>query len=353
MRIAIVNDVRMAAEVLRRIVTSVPDHQIAWIAEDGEEAVRRCAADVPDVILMDLMMPRMDGAEACRLIMRDSPCAILIVTATVGGHSSKVFEAMGWGALDAVNTPALDLSGELSQGADLLAKIAILGKLIRKRPPTRALTVTPPSSTSASLQTSFPLIAIGSSTGGPAAVARVLADLPSSLHAAITIVQHVDELFAPGLASWLAQQSSRGVRPIKANDRPDDSVVQVASTNEHLVLTADLTFQYSADPKDYWYRPSVDVFFHSLVNWWPATAVGILLTGMGADGAKGLLAMRRAGWHTIAQDRSTSVVYGMPKAAANIDAAAEILPIDQIAVAIARAAEIPVIRQRKGKRSRI
>src|SRR6516164_1336531 len=113
MRIAIVNDSRMAVEALRRVVTSVPDYAVAWIAYDGEESVRLCATDVPDLILMDLMMPRMDGAEASRLIMRDSPCAILVVTATVGGHSSKVFEAMGWGALDAVNTPILTNANDL------------------------------------------------------------------------------------------------------------------------------------------------------------------------------------------------------------------------------------------------
>ena len=135
MRIAIVNDVPMAVEALRRVVTSVPEYQIAWIAADGEEAVRHCAADVPDLILMDLMMPRMDGAEASRIIMRDSPCAILIVTATVGGHSSKVFEAMGWGALDAVNTPVLERPGEPSRASELLAKIAMLSKLIGKSPP--------------------------------------------------------------------------------------------------------------------------------------------------------------------------------------------------------------------------
>src|ERR1700693_653024 len=130
MRIAIVNDVPMAGEALRRVVTSVPEYQIAWIATDGEEAVRRCAADVPDLILMDLLMPRMDGAEASRLIMRDSPCAILIVTATVGGHSSKVFEAMGWGALDAVNTPVLETSGGPARPSELLAQSAMLGQLV-------------------------------------------------------------------------------------------------------------------------------------------------------------------------------------------------------------------------------
>ena len=135
MRIAIVNDVGVTVEALRRVVTSVPEYQIAWIAADGEEAVRQCAVDVPDLILMDLMMPRMDGAEASRIIMRDSPCAILIVTANVGGNSSKVFEAMGWGALDVVSTPVLERTGEASRASDLLAKIAMLSKLIGKLPP--------------------------------------------------------------------------------------------------------------------------------------------------------------------------------------------------------------------------
>jgi two-component system, chemotaxis family, response regulator WspF len=349
MRIALVNDVPMAVEALRRVVTSVPDYQIAWIATDGEEAVRMCAADVPDLILMDLMMPRMDGAEASRIIMRDSPCAILIVTATVGGHSSKVFEAMGWGALDAVNTPVFDKPGEPARPSDLLAKIAMLRKLIGKSPP-----LNPPlrvaNAASSDAGPGFPLIAIGASTGGPAALARVLAALPQPFPAAITIVQHVDELFAQGLASWLGRESSRDVRVIRANDRPEPSIVQIASTNGHLLLTPALTFTYSEEPVDYAYRPSVDVFFHTVARFWPVNAVGVLLTGMGADGAQGLLAMRRAGWHTIAQDQASSIVYGMPKAAAKIDAAMEILPLDQIAGAISRAASVPAARQRIRKR---
>jgi two-component system response regulator WspF len=352
MRIAIVNDVAIAVEALRRVVTSVPEYQIAWIAADGEEAVRQCAVDVPDLILMDLMMPKMDGAEASRLIMRDSPCAILVVTATVGGHSSKVFEAMGWGALDAVNTPVLEMSGDASHASELLAKIAMLGRLIGKSPP-KPPRMRVATGTSSDPQPGFPLIAIGASTGGPAALARVLAGLPPALHAAITIVQHVDERFAPGLASWLAQESSRDVRPIRVNDRPNASVVQIASTNDHLLLTPELTFTYANEPTNYSYRPSVDVFFHTVVSWWPVTAIGVLLTGMGSDGAKGLLAMRRAGWHTIAQDKATCVLYGMPKAAASIDAAVEILPLDQIAPAIARAASVPLAGQRNRKRSRI
>lgn len=346
MKIAIVNDMRMAVEVLRRVVSSVPGYQVAWVAADGEEAVRQCAANVPDLILMDLIMPKMDGAEATRLIMRDSPCAILIVTATVEGHSSKVFEAMGFGALDAVKTPVLDSPAE-GGGSDLLGKIAMLHKLIG-RSPAQAPKVPVAIAPGRAAAGAFPLIAIGASTGGPAAVSRVLADLPASLNAGIVIVQHVDEFFAPGLASWLAREAHRDVQVVRAGDSPDPKVVQVASTNGHLLLTPELTFTYSEEPVDYPYRPSVDVFFQTVANVWPGTAVGVLLTGMGADGARGLLAMRRAGWHTIAQDQSSSVVYGMPKAAAQLEAAAEILPLDRIAEAVAKAAQAQKrIRARK------
>jgi len=351
MRIAIVNDSPMAIEALRRVITQVPDYQIAWIAQDGEQAVRSCANDTPDILLMDLMMPRMDGVEATRRIMQNSPCAILVVTATVGGHSSKVFEAMGWGALDAVNTPVFDGSGE-SHSPELLAKIAVLRKLIGK-PREKIRSLRQPETPSRTAEAGFPLVAIGASTGGPSALARLLSDLPPTLRAAIVIVQHVDKVFAPGLASWLGRESSREVRVIGSGDAPNESVVQMASTNDHLLLTPDLTFTYSHEPANYSYRPSVDIFFQTVATWWPATAVGVLLTGMGADGAKGLLAMRRAGWHTIAQDQATSVVYGMPKAAAKLNAAAEILPIDQIAPAITRIIERPLVHKQNSKRRNV
>jgi len=349
MKIAIVNDSPMAVEALRRVVTSVPEHQIAWVATDGEEAVRRCAENVPDIILMDLMMPKMDGAEASRIIMRDSPSAILIVTATVGGHSSKVFEAMGWGALDAVTTPVFDNSGEAPRASELLAKIGMLRKLLGK--PREKKTPVQIAETPTRTQVpDFPLIAIGASTGGPAALSRVLSELPPDLHGAITIIQHVDKVFAPGLASWLARASSRDVRIISSGDQPSAGMVQIASTNDHLLLTPNLTFDYSIEPADYSYRPSVDIFFQSVASCWPGHAVGVLLTGMGSDGAKGLLAMRHAGWHTIAQDQASSVVYGMPKAAAKINAAVEILPLSQIAAAIASAVQGPLVLQKASKR---
>ncbi|MGE0450467.1 MAG: chemotaxis response regulator protein-glutamate methylesterase [Vicinamibacterales bacterium] len=338
MRVAIVNDVPLAVEALRRVVTSVSSYDVAWIATDGEQAVARCAEDVPDVILMDLMMPRMDGAEATRRIMQQSPCAILVVTATVGGHAGKVFEAMGFGALDAVDTPVLGPSGDPSGAGPLLAKIAMLGRLIAPGPARAASAVAQPLRSSV-IGAEVPLVAIGASTGGPAALARVLGGVPRGLSAAIAIVQHVDEQFAPGLASWLKNRTGHDVAAIAAGDRPQADRVLIASTNDHLVLTPDGTYRYTAEPADYPYRPSVDVFLRSVIRTWRGPAIGVLLTGMGSDGAEGLLGFKQAAWHTIAQDQATSVVFGMPKAAARLNAAIEVLPVDEIGPAIVRAVE--------------
>ncbi len=336
MRIAIVNDMPLAVEALRRVLGSVPGYKVAWIAADGEAAVQKCVADAPDLILMDLMMPRMDGAEATRIIMKRSPCAILVVTATVSGHAEKVFEAMGFGALDAVNTPVLGRSGDPAGAGPLLAKIAMLGRLIgRSKPRGRAGDAPAQTRTSGAL----PLVVIGASTGGPSALVRVIGRLPRDLPAAIGVVQHVDEQFAPGLASWLSGQTGHDVRIAHANDRPKQGIVFLASTNDHLLLTREARYAYTSEPADYPYRPSVDVFFESVARAWPGPAVGVLLTGMGADGAQGLLSLRRAGWHTIAQDQATSVVYGMPRAAARLKAAVDILPVEDIAAAIVLAVQ--------------
>jgi two-component system response regulator WspF len=147
-------------------------------------------------------------------------------------------------------------------------------------------------------------------------------------------VQHVDIQFAASLVDWLSGQTNVRVTLAKAGARPEKNTVHVAGTNDHLVIGHDLAFHYVPEPKDCFYRPSVDTFFRSLVRSWPRKGVAVLLTGMGNDGARGLRELRDAGWHTIAQDRDTSVVYGMPKAAAELNAAIEILPIEKIADAI-------------------
>lgn len=327
MRIGIVNDMPLAVEALRRAVLSVPRHQVAWVARDGAEAVARCAQDVPDLLLMDLIMPIMDGVEATRRIMAQTPCPILVVTATVAGNSGKVFEALGAGALDAVNTPELGATGN---GVTLLlSKIDMIGKLMGSHVPK-----VPPPSMARFLARGTRLVAIGSSAGGPAALAALLARLPKTLPAAVIIIQHVDEQFASGLAEWLNQHSVLPVRLARAGDQPAAGMVLLAGKSDHLVFTDAETLGYTAEPREQVYRPSVDVFFESVLKHWKGEVAAALLTGMGRDGAAGLKALRDAGHYTVAQDRATSAVYGMPKAAAALDAAVEVLPLERIAPAL-------------------
>lgn len=322
MRIGIVNDLAVVAEALRRFVTNHGGHEVSWVALSGEEAVDRCRRERPDLILMDLRMDGMDGVEATKLIMGSTPCAILLVTASVAGNSEMVFRAMGAGAIDVVPTP----SEEAGPGA-LYAKIDSLARLLGQRVPrtTRVPVV----------QTTRKLVAIGSSAGGPAALAVVLAGLPRDLDAAVVIVQHVDAEFAPGLADWLATTSLLPVRLARDGEPPVRGTVLIAGTNDHLVLRASGALGTTPHPEDSAYRPGVDVFFESAARHWRGDLTGVLLTGMGRDGAAGLKKIRGAGHHTIAQDQATSAVYGMPKAAAELEAAVEILPLDRIAAAIA------------------
>jgi chemotaxis response regulator CheB len=175
------------------------------------------------------------------------------------------------------------------------------------------------------------LIAIGSSAGGPAALATILRELPRDFPAAVVIIQHVDEQFGAGMARWLNEAAPLDVRVAVEGDRPAIGEVLLAATSDHLVLKAPQRLGYRADPVDYVYRPSVDVFFHSACRLWKGDVIGVLLTGMGRDGALGLKALREHGHYTIAQDEASSAVYGMPKAAAMIDAAVEILPAARIA----------------------
>jgi two-component system response regulator WspF len=327
MKIAIVNDMPIAIEAMRRILALAPQHRVLWTALDGEEAVALCRQERPDLILMDLIMPRMDGVEATRRIMAETPCAILIVTADVGTNASRVFAAMGAGALDAVDTPLL--GKDPAAGArPLLAKIEVIARLIQVQEPTPTAAKKGASPTG--------LIAIGASAGGPAALAAVLSSLSADLPAGIVIVQHVDARFAPGLASWLDQQCALSVGLAQEGDRIHPGQVLVAGLDEHLVFKTGAQLGYTSEPSDHAYRPSVVVFFDSAARRWSGPLIGVLLTGMGADGAVGLKRLRQLGHHTIAQDRDTSAVYGMPKAAVALDAATEVLPLEKIGPRLAK-----------------
>ncbi|USX12906.1 chemotaxis-specific protein-glutamate methyltransferase CheB [Oxalobacteraceae bacterium OTU3CAMAD1] len=350
MKIAIANDVAMAAEALRRVVASTAEHQVLWIARTGAEAVRMCADNRPDLILMDLNMPELDGVEATRQIMEHSPCAILVVTGRPQDNVNQVFRALGAGALDVTATPVLQ--GQPGGDAELLAKIRTMDKLIRHSGGSQAMA--PRTSLHGAANGNghgadapgmpvpvTSLLAIGASTGGPMAVSKMLAGWTPPRGCAIVVVQHIDQHFADNFARWLGEQLDMPVRAAEEGDELAAGTVLVAKSNDHLTLDQNYRLRYDANPKEYAYRPSVDVFFHCVAQHWKGEAIGVLLTGMGRDGAEGLLAMRRAGHTTIAQDQASSAVYGMPRAAADLDAAQMILPLTKIG---------PVLRSTLGSR---
>jgi len=338
MRVAIVNDLKLAQLALRRLVESAADGEIAWVAEDGEQAVAMCAADVPDLILMDLIMPHLDGVEATRRIMKATPCPILVVTATVEGNLSKVFHALGAGALDAVSGPTFAEDGTLRDAEPVLRKMHAMRCLTQPMPDVDDLRKR--SSSGAFPPPSMPaerLVVIGASTGGPQAIVDLIQGFSTAFRPAVIVVQHLDVAFVPGLVTWLASETGWPVRAIEVGDAPETGTILVAASNDHLVMGLTRRLRYDEEPKELVHRPSVDAFYYTLRRKWPTPGVAVLLTGMGQDGAKGLCRLRERGWATLAQDEATSVVYGMPKAAVACGGASEVVPIDHMGARVERA----------------
>ncbi|MFK8185990.1 MAG: chemotaxis-specific protein-glutamate methyltransferase CheB [Phormidesmis sp.] len=384
LNIAIVNDTVIAVEALRRAIALTPEYQLLWVAYTGIEAVQRCAVQRPDLILMDLNMPALSGAEATRQIMQRSPCAILIVTASITRNTAQVFEAMGHGALDVVTTPALG-TGEPEAVQTLLRKIEIVARLaysarrsslnasklnsaelnspklnsanlqkanlqktnlqkasLRKTNlqsanlQNKEIALSPQKRPSSSPQRLPNLIIIGTSTGGPNALQHILSQLPQAFHAAIVVIQHIDAQFAPGLVDWLNQSSQLPVTLARNGDRPQAGHVLMAGTNDHLMMRTNQTLRYIHEPANSPHRPSVDVFFKSVARHWPQPGIALLLTGMGRDGAGGLALLKSTKWHTVAESAESCVVFGMPKAAIEQGAAGQILPLSQMASYLAQ-----------------
>ena len=340
MRIGIISERPAAVQTIERAVAHAAAHHVIWIARAADDAVERCTISRPDLVLMDLTQTAThDGVDVVRRIMSSSPCAILMVADSIKVNAGRVFEAMGHGALDAVDMPAAG-AASAADAAPLLAKIGTMARLVGRR------SVASTNAAGQTRSTDRPLlVAIGASAGGPAALALLLSELPQDFPGAIIIVQHVDAVFAAGMTEWLARHAALPVRLAMEGERPAAGTVLLAGSSDHLIVDDAERLGYTPEPTEQVYRPSIDVFFHSLTQKWRGDVIGVLLTGMGRDGADGLKALRCRGHHTIAQDEATSAVYGMPKAAATIGAAVEILPVERIA---SRLVDLVRARQRYG-----
>lgn len=333
-RVVIADDSLVAREMLAQILATDAGIEVVGQAKDGIEAVEMVERLRPDLVTMDIHMPRLDGLGATEKIMAFIPTPILVVSSSVHGEGmGRAFEALNMGALEVIKKPEPRDWAELDRiGRDVIRKVKILSNVrvithIRGRhgPQGQIPAAKGPVQRS--------IVAIGSSTGGPSALLSVLGRLPKDFPVPIIIAQHIADGFVPGLVSWLDSGCPLKVVEAEEGQRPEAGGVYIAPTGTNMVMDGNcLRFQAPAPGQVY--IPSADTLFDSVARSHSRRAIGVILTGMGADGAAGLKLMRNAGAATIAQDEATCTVYGMPKAAVDAGAVQQILPVNSIAEAI-------------------
>jgi two-component system chemotaxis response regulator CheB len=332
-RVLLADDSMLVRMVLRDALNSAEGIDVVGEAINGREAVSLTETLRPDIVIMDIMMPEMGGLEATEVIMANCPTPILVLSATLDNKDVKLaFTAIKKGALDVMGKPeAVTSSGQgefiarLIDRVRLLARIKVIHHIHKERRP--PIPVAPGNGKVRNI------LAIGASTGGPKAVMSILKTLPKGFPAAVFIVQHISSGFASGFAHWLDLESVINVRLAATGDLPEAGTALVAPTDCQMLFESGRIKLVDA-PAVNSCRPSIDVFFKSLAGGAAAESVGVLLTGMGRDGAQGLSLLREKGCLTIAQDEKSSVVFGMPKAAIALNAAERVLPLDAIPEAL-------------------
>jgi two-component system response regulator WspF len=330
------------------------EHECLWVAVDGRGAPARCKAQPPDVLLVAVGLRSPTAAELTRLVLETHTCGVVLVGDRPGSGTSAAYEAMGAGALDVL--PLAGEEGGVPELASFSARLSRIGRVLTQsapRAPSPNGIVRSAESISVSRMAAVKgeqraaadavrsghrprLVAIGASTGGPQAIHELLASLPRPVTCSIAIVQHIEGTFASGMTEWLSDGTGVRVKLATSGAELEPGTAVLAGGDGHFVATPSGAFTYADEPKDSIHRPSIDAFFKSLVRHWPTPGIAVLLTGMGRDGAAGLHELRRSGWRTIAQDESTSVVFGMPKAAIQLGAAERTLPIHEVGPMIGR-----------------
>lgn len=356
-RVLVVEDSLTVRKHMVEVLSADPEIEVVGEAGDGKRGIELCQSLRPDVVTLDMMLPVMSGLAATEYIMAYCPTPILIVSASTNrGELFKTYEAMAAGALDVLDKP----QGNQSDGAwerALISTVKLIARIkvithprARLRPVGQQAPGAAGSTPEQPLTLGVPrVIAIGVSTGGPGALVEILRGLPADFPIPILLVIHLSKLFAPALAEWLDGQSPIRVAYAVDGERLPafgEGRVLMASPDRHLVLRQG-TLRLTQDPERHSCRPAVDVLFASLAEELGSECLACLLTGMGKDGAEGLLAIRRARGWTIAQDEATSVVFGMPREAILLGAAEQVLPLEKIAPllsAFARRASHPRTR---------
>ncbi|GAB4435744.1 MAG: chemotaxis response regulator protein-glutamate methylesterase [Anaerolineae bacterium] len=345
--VLIVEDSLVTQRFLVELIAQAEGLRVVGVARDGQEALELARALKPDVISMDIAMPKMGGLEATRLIMRDSPTPIVVVSGSLNTQDvDMAFEALQAGAVAVVEKPpgpqhpdfdrkrqemltALRLMAraEAVRQRRLAVDVAVAAQVAPQVAPPEARP-TPPR------RPLVEVVALCASAGGPAALARVLGGLPRDFPVPVLVVQHLATDFLPGLARWLDQETPLTVRLARAGDALRSGVVYVAPGGAHMALNGKGRVRLIAERGEHRHQPSATVLLESVAQHYGKAAIGVIMTGMGDDGARGLLALRKAGAHTLAQDEASCVVFGMPAAAIQCGAAERVVPLNRMAAAI-------------------
>lgn len=338
-RVVIVDDSSLSRGLLRDILEEDAGFVVVGEARDGRQAVELAQSLRPDLITMDLEMPRMHGLDAIEAIMTHKAVPILVVSAVADARNA--YAAVSRGAVDVVGKPSIDPQEARTfvAKARLVARVPVITR-VRGAPPAPAPPPRAPLPRAPAVDASQRLFAIAASTGGPPALARLLGLLPAGFPCPVLIVQHISDGFAQGMAEWLASVSNLPVRMAREGDLPAPGTVYVSPSEQNLTVAATRRLHLSErQPKEI-YHPNCDRLLESVAAVYRRQAVGIILTGMGRDGAAGLAAIVAAGGYTIAQDEATSVVFGMNGLAVARGAASVVLPLDRIAAEMARLAGV-------------
>lgn len=338
-RVLLVEDSPVALLLLAHLVGSDPRLVVAGTAEDGEAGVAAAAHLRPDIVVMDIHLPKLDGFKAARRIMESCPTRIIMVTAsTSAADVASTFQALDAGALAVLGKPvgpgdpAYEAgAAEFIQTIKLMAEVPVVRRWKRPAGPAGVIPASLPT-TAAEVR----VVALGASTGGPIALQEILKRLPRDLPVPLLIVQHISPGFAEGFAEWLGKSSGFPVRVAAQGELALAGTAYVAPCGAHLRLLADGRIDLVDAPEEHGTRPSVSFLFRSLAVTFGPAAIGVLLTGMGRDGAKELMQLREAGAVTIAQDAESSIVFGMPGEAVALGAATYVLSPDAIAAALER-----------------
>lgn len=331
-RVLIVDDSPTVREILVGMLESEPGLRVVGQAGNGEEAVRLTARLRPDVITMDIRMPRLDGLQATRQIMSTMPTPIVVVAASIYDEDLNIaFNAVANGALTVVEKPRglgpadyEAVRDQLVKTIRLMADVPVVTLWPDRRPPTRVR----------SPEADVELIAMAASTGGPGVLRQLLCALPGDLSIPIVAVQHITPGFAQGFAHWLDGATPLEVAIAKDKESIAAGRVLIAPDDEHMTITANGLVRLDHSPPVKGLRPSATRLFDSVAKAYGAAAVGVVLTGMGEDGAEGLENVRLAGGSVIAQSEETCVVFGMPKAAIERGIVDQILKPDEIAAVL-------------------